>query len=73
MGRTRSKMDEKPTIKQRTMTWKEACWIDWKGRKILIHTMQDKWLNNIKRKCKTHPRINLIREEIKRRRTNRKQ
>ena len=52
---------------------KTAYWIDWKGRKILIHTMQDKWLTNIKRKCKTHPRINLIKEEIKRRRIKLKQ
>lgn len=24
-------------------------WIDNKGRKILIHTMSNKWLNNIKK------------------------
>lgn len=29
--------------------WKQATWKDQKGRTILIHTMSDKWLNNIRK------------------------
>lgn len=47
-------------------------WIDHKGRKILIHTMSNRWLINIKRKFKGSPIADPIIEEIKRRRNRKK-
>lgn len=48
-------------------------WIDHKGREIKIHTMSDKWLNNIRKKFRGEDRykIKLIMNEIKRRRLKR--
>lgn len=45
----------------------KGIWIDNKGRKIEIHTMSNRWLNNIRKKCKNHPKIQLIKDELKRR------
>jgi hypothetical protein len=45
-------------------------WKDHKGRDIHIHTMSNGWLNNIRKKCKNHPKIDLIKHEIWRRKNN---
>ena len=42
-------------------------WIDHKGRQIEIHTMTNKWLNNIRKKFKGTDIVKPILEEIKRR------
>lgn len=43
-------------------------WIDNKGRNILINTMSNRWLNNIRKKFKNKEKIQPILDEIKRRR-----
>ena len=44
-------------------------WIDHKGRSILIHTMSDRWLNNIRKYFRGSDRSKIvpIMDEIKRR------
>ena len=50
---------------------KSLKWRDSKGRLIEIHTMSDKWLNNLKKFLKDKPNhsvhLNAIKEELKRR------
>lgn len=47
-------------------------WTDHKGRKVEIHTMSDKWLNNIRNKVKDKELKQPIIDEIKRRQLKRK-
>ena len=46
-------------------------WKDQKGREIAIHTMSDKWLNNIRKKYRDNKIADPIRNEIKRRKLKR--
>lgn len=46
-------------------------WTDYKGRKVEISTMSDKWLNNIRKKIKDKDLKQPILDEIKRRKFNR--
>ncbi len=48
-----------------------AVWIDNKGRQIEIHTMSDRWLNNIRKKFKGTEKVEPILTEIKRRKLKR--
>lgn len=48
-----------------------AVWLDNKGRTIEIHTMSDKWLNNIRKKFKGTDKVKPILAEIKRRKLKR--
>ena len=47
-------------------------WTDYKGRKVEISTMSDKWLNNIRKKVKDKKLKQPILDEIKRRKLKRK-
>lgn len=49
-----------------------ATWIDHKGRAVLIHTMSNRWLNNIRKKYKGKSFIKPIIDEIKRRKMDNK-
>jgi len=42
-------------------------WIDSKGRVVLIHTMSNRWLNNIRKSVKDKEKKALIIAELKRR------
>lgn len=46
-------------------------WLDNKGRIIEVHTMSDKWLNNIRKKLKGDDKIKPILSELKRRKQKR--
>jgi hypothetical protein len=48
-----------------------AVWIDNKGRQVEIHTMSDRWLNNIRKKFKKTEKVKPILAEIKRRKLKR--
>ena len=48
-----------------------AVWVDNKGRSVEIHTMSDRWLNNIRNKFKGTEKVNPILSEIKRRKLKR--
>ena len=48
-----------------------AVWIDNKGRQVEIHTMSDRWLNNIRKKFKGTEKVEPILAEIKRRKLKR--
>jgi hypothetical protein len=47
----------------------ERTWTDHKGRKVLIHTMSNRWLNNIRKMYNgtSRDKIKPIMDEIKRR------
>ena len=49
-------------------------WTDHKGRSIQIHTMSDKWLNNIRKRFSGADRdkIQPVIDEIKRRKTKKR-
>lgn len=47
-------------------------WTDKKGRKVLITSMSDKWLNNIRKKIKDYDIKKPILDEIKRRKKKRR-
>ncbi len=56
--------------------FKEAVWTHRNGKTVLIHTMSDGWLNNIRKYLRdndwlNHPGRDKIINEIKRRKTNR--
>ena len=44
-----------------------STWKDNKGRAIEIHTMSNRWLNNIRKKFRGDSKIKPILDEIKRR------
>ena len=46
-------------------------WTDKKGRQVEIHTMSDKWLNNIRKKFKGTDKVKPILAEINRRKIKR--
>lgn len=46
-------------------------WTDNKGRDVDIHTMSDRWLNNIRKKFKGTEKVKPIIAEIKRRKLKR--
>ena len=48
-----------------------AAWTDNKGRQVEIHTMSDRWLNNIRKKFKGTEKVKPILAEIKRRKLKR--
>ena len=48
-----------------------AVGIDNKGRQVEIHTMSDRWLNNIRKKFKKTEKVKPILAEIKRRKLKR--
>lgn len=48
-----------------------AVWTDNKGRVVEIHTMSDRWLNNIRKKFKGTEKVKPILAEIKRRKLKR--
>lgn len=48
-----------------------AVWTDNKGRQIEVHTMSDRWLNNIRKKFKGTEKVKPILAEIKRRKMKR--
>lgn len=48
-----------------------AVWIDNKGRQVEMHTMSDRWLNNIRKKFKGTEKAEPILAEIKRRKLKR--
>lgn len=48
-----------------------AAWVDNKRRRVEIHTMSDKWLNNIRKKFKGAEKVEPILAEIKRRKLKR--
>jgi hypothetical protein len=48
-----------------------AVWIDNKRRQVEIHTMSDRWLNNIRKKFKKTEKVKPILAEIKRRKLKR--
>lgn len=48
-----------------------AVWTDNKGRQVEIHTMSDRWLNNIRKKFKGTEKVKPILAEIKRRKLKR--
>ena len=48
-----------------------AVWLDNKGRTIEIHTMSDRWLNNIRKRFKGTEKVKPILDEIKRRKLKR--
>ena len=51
----------------------EVTWTDHTGRPVKVHTMSDKWLNNIRKKFKgRHYLIEPVLDEIKRRKLKRK-
>ena len=51
------------------MELSQDIWIDGKGRKIMIHTMSNRWLNNIRKYTKNKEVKDKIIKEIKRRKT----
>ena len=62
------KSDEPP---MRYDTLLASVWTDNKGRQVEIHTMSDRWLNNIRKKFKETERVEPILAEIKRRKLKR--
>lgn len=48
-----------------------TCWTDNTGRQVEIHTMSDRWLNNIRKKFKGTEKVKPILSEIKRRKLKR--
>lgn len=46
---------------------KELYWLDRKGRRVEIHTMSNRWLNNIRKKIGNNDRTMEIIAELKRR------
>ncbi len=46
---------------------KKIEWVDYRGRRIEVHTMSDRWLNNIRKKFKGTKKAKTIVAEIKRR------
>ena len=53
------------------MSYKDRAWTDNKDRTILIHTMSNRWLNNLRKYLKRNNsdciELEWIKEEIKRR------
>lgn len=64
-----TQISTKPQINYDTLL--SAVWIDNKGRQIEIHTMSDRWLNNIRKKFKGTEKVKPILAEIKRRKLKR--
>lgn len=54
--------------------WQTATWKDSKGRDVLIHTMSNRWLNNIRKMFngKSRDKIKPIMDELKRRKLKNK-
>lgn len=63
--------NRKDSSSNRLYTLLPAVWLDNKGRAIEVHTMSDRWLNNIRKKFKGTEKVKPILAEIKRRKLKR--